>query len=92
MANFTVTVSDIDIKALENDILDVDEWIQNAVLGKINNCKKRMLTEWYPRLTADPEVESIPANDDSLITLIIARDDYKSRKQREVEIKDKYPK
>jgi len=88
MTNYTVTISDIDIKCLENDLMDVDDWIQHAVVGKIYNCKERMLRQWRPILTADSEVESIPANDDALATLIFARDDYSSRAERQAAIEE----
>ena len=68
---------------LKNDLRDIQDWVDNALLGKINNCKKRMIAEWQPKLTADPDVESIPADDDKLIALIVARDDYKTRLERD---------
>ena len=67
---------------LKNDLLDIQEWVDGAIDGKVNNCKKRMLAEWNPKLKADPDVETIPANDDDLIALIVARDDYKTRLER----------
>ena len=86
MANFTVTISDLDIKALEDDLLDIDEWIQGAVSGKINNCKKRMVRNWQQKLFNDPNVDSIPATADAMIEYVIGRDDYKNRITREAEI------
>ena len=65
--------------------VDINSWVTSAVDGKINNCKKRMIAEWTPRLMADSDVESIPANEDKLIELIVARDDYKDRVAREKE-------
>ena len=85
MADFNVTISDVDMKALENDLLDVNEWIQGAVNGKINNCTKRLINEWQPKLFADPEVENIPADTSAFINLVVSRDDYKNRVQRESE-------
>ena len=35
--------------------------------------------EWIPKLMADDSVDSIPADEDELIALIVARDDYKNR-------------
>ena len=67
---------------LKNDLLDIQEWVDGAIDGKVNNCKKRMLAEWNPKLKADPDVETIPANDDDLIAMIVARDDYKTRLER----------
>ena len=68
---------------LKYDLVDIQEWVDAAIQGKINNCKKRLLREWNPKLTADPDVESIPADDDKLIELIVARDDYMTRVERD---------
>lgn len=83
MATYTVTITDADETALDNDLLDKDVWIQAAVVGKIANCKKRMINEWRPIIFADDSVSSIPANDDDFIALIVARDDYKTRAERD---------
>ena len=85
MATYTVTISADDETALDNDLLDKDAWIQAAVTGKINSCKKRMINEWRPILFADDSVATIPANDDDFIALVVARDDYKTRVEREAE-------
>ena len=77
-----VTISDVNVSILENDLLDINQWVQNAVIGKINNCKKRMIAEWQPKLFADPTVENIPANEDDFINMVVARDDYKNMAQR----------
>ena len=83
MATYTVTITADDETALDNDLLDKDAWIQAAVTGKISNCKKRMINEWRPILFADDSVASIPANDDDFIALVVARDDYKTRAERD---------
>jgi len=80
------TLSTAEEAVLLNDLTDIQNWVDGAITGKINNCKKRMIAEWQPKLTADPEVESIPADDDKLIALIIARDDYKTRVERDADI------
>ena len=85
MATYTVTISTADETALDNDLLDKDAWIQAAVTGKIANAKKRMINEWRPILFADDSVTTIPANDDDFIALIVARDDYKTRVERDAE-------
>ena len=77
------TLTSTEETVLLNDLLDIQDWVDAAITGKINNCRKRMLLEWNPILTADPDVESIPANDDDLIALIVARDDYKTRAERD---------
>ena len=83
MATYTVTITEADETALDNDLLDKDAWIQAAVTGKIANCKKRMINTWRPIIFADDSVASIPANDDDFIALVVARDDYKTRAERD---------
>jgi len=81
----TVNISDLDEKILLNDLLDIDDWVQAAVVGKINNCKKRMANNAAAILKADASIESMPATDDGLITALLARDDYKNRAERDAE-------
>ena len=81
----TVELSGTDKLVLENDLLDVEDWVKKAVEGKVNNCKKRMFNDWMPRLRQDPEIESIPANDEKLVKFICKHKDYKNRQQREAE-------
>ena len=85
MAIYTVTITAADETALDNDLLDKDAWIQAAVVGKVANCKKRMINEWRPIIFADDSVATIPANDDDFIALVVARDDYKTRAERDAE-------
>ena len=80
---FTVDISDHNEKVLLNDLLDVDDWIQKAVIGKINNCGKRMSNEATAVLKADASVESMPATDEGLQKALFARDDYKNRAERD---------
>ena len=83
MATYTVTLSANDETVLDNDLLDKNAWIQEAVAGKVANAKKRMINEWRPKVFADDSVASIPANDDDFIAMVVARDDYKTRAERD---------
>jgi len=78
-----IDVTDTDALCLENDLLDIEEWIRAALWGKINNCKKRLIKEWHPRLLADETVRTLPADIDALVQLITSRADYQNRKQRD---------
>ena len=80
------TLTTTEEQVLSNDLLDIQAWVDGAINGKINNCKKRMLQEWQPKLLADPAVTSLPATEEELLALIVARDDYKSRTEREAEM------
>ena len=79
------TLSSTEEAVLKNDLLDVQDWVDGAIDGKVNNCKKRMLREWLPKLYDDDSVSSIPASEDEIVAMIIARDDYKDRAARGVE-------
>ena len=79
------TLTTLEESVLKNDLTDVGEWVKGAIDGKVNSCKKRMIAEWIPKLNADESVESIPANEEKLIEVIVARDDYKNRADRDKE-------
>jgi hypothetical protein len=79
------TLSSTEESVLKNDLLDVQDWVDKAIDGKVNNCKKRMLSEWLPKLYADDSVSSIPASEDEIVAMIVARDDYKDRAARDSE-------
>ena len=92
MANHTktVTLTDLQQKILSNDLYNdsdnagLDEWIQSAVDGKINNCWKRMQQEWTTKLMNDDSfTDSIPSNQADFVALVTARSDYKNRKARD---------
>ena len=86
MAKLTLTieVDDTNQTVLKNDLLDIDAWVQAAMTGKINNCWKRMQTEWTTKLMNDDSfTDSIPSNKADFVTLVTARSDYKDRKARD---------
>ena len=92
MANHTktTTLTDLQQKILANDLYTaadnsgLDAWIDDAVTGKINNCWKRMQSEWTTKLMNDESfTDSIPSNQADFVALVTARSDYKTRKQRD---------
>ena len=84
--NITVTINDSDEKVLLNDIADANTWVQEAVTGKINNCWKRMQTNWTTKLMNDSSfTDPIPSNKADFVTLVTSRSDYKNRAERDAE-------
>jgi|TARA_B100001059_G_C17691685_1_gene505294 hypothetical protein len=86
----TVSLTDLQQNILKNDLysaadnVGLDTWVQNAVDGKINNCWKRMQSEWTTKLMNDDSfTDAIPSNQADFVALVIARDDYKNRKARD---------
>ena len=80
----TVEVTDTEQAILLNDLLNINDWLQAAMDGKKNNAWKRMQQEWTTKLMNDDSfTDSIPSNQADFVALIIARDDYKTRTQRD---------
>ena len=81
MADLTITVviNDDNQAILKHDLLDINDCVQKAVVGKINNCTKRMAREATEVLKADDSVSSMPATNVDLCKALIARDGYKNR-------------
>ena len=86
----TVSLTDVQQTILKNDLYSdtdnagLDKWIQDAVDGKINNCWKRMQREWTTKLIDDDSfTDSIPSNQADFVALVTARDDYKTRTERD---------
>jgi len=86
MADLTVsiTLNDTQQSILNNDLLDIQQWIEQAVAGKENNCWKRMQTEWTTKLMNDDSfTDPIPSNQADFVTLVTSRDDYQTRTERD---------
>ena len=86
----TVSLTDLQQTILKNDLYSdtdnagLDDWIQAAVDGKINNCWKRFRQEWTQKLMDDESfTDPIPSNQADFVALVTARSDYKNRKQRD---------
>ena len=72
---------------LYNDVSDnagIDTWIQGAIDGKLNNCWKRMQTEWTTKLMNDDSfTDAIPSNQEEFVNLVLSQSSYQTRKQRD---------
>ncbi len=82
MIEYKRTITDYEQKVLENDLLDIVDWINKAIEGKINNCLKRLAKEEHQRLINEG-TDLIPAKLDSLCKNAFNRKDYKNRIERE---------
>ena len=80
----TVDVTDTEQAILLNDLLNIDDWLQAAMVGKKNNCWKRMQNEWVTKLMNDSDfTDSIPSSQADFVTLVTGRSDYQTRTQRD---------
>ncbi len=79
----TVNLTDQQVAILEYELLDINEWIQEAVNGRINYARNMLAEEAREVLEADAAVTVIPADRDELIAARMARSDYRNRKKRD---------
>ena len=83
----TVSVTETEQKILLNRILDIDDFLQKAMVGQIDHCWTLMQNEWITRLMNDASfTDPIPSNKDDFVALVTGRDDYKNRVEREAEL------
>ena len=89
-----ISVTDIQQKILSDRLYNdpstnegIGDWIQAAMDGKINNCWKKMQTEWTQKLMNDPSfTDPIPSNQEDFVNLVTSRPDYKNSKTRNDEL------
>ena len=68
----------------DTDNAGIDDWLQKAIDGKVNNCWARMQNTWTQKLMDDDSfTDPIPSNQKDFVDLVTARSDYKTRKQRD---------
>lgn len=82
MISYERTITDAEQAILEHDLLDITDWINKAIEGKIHNCKARAAKEYRAKLTAE-NAESLPTSDDVAVAAYFAREDYQNRAERE---------
>jgi hypothetical protein len=78
-----ITITVIEQSCLLHIVSDPEAWLLAAITEKTRLRRDALIQEWRPRLYADASVTELPANDDDLATLILARSDYKTRAQQD---------
>jgi len=91
MNSFTVQISDLEKKILEDQLTDIQEWLQAAIDGKINSIKKRLVKSEIDRLVNDPSVTNVPATPDAIVAAYFDLEGYKNRAEREAELLQQSP-
>ena len=85
MITYTRIITDDEQKMLENDLLDIKQWIDLAIAGKINNCLKRAARQ-YDEFAKNKNIPSVPSKDDLKVKEFFAHPDYKNRTARDASI------
>jgi hypothetical protein len=78
-----ITITDTEQKCLLHMVPDGEAWLLAAVTEKARLRRDALIKEWRPRLFADPAVTELPADNEALCELIMARSDYKTRVQQD---------
>ena len=60
---------------------DPEEWLRDAIVERVKQSQNELVRSWQRKLFDDPDVTELPANTEDLVHLIVARPDYKTRKQ-----------
>jgi len=79
-----IAITDTEHKSLLHIVSDPEAWLLAAIKEKARLRREALISEWRPRLYADDSVTELPASDDEMCALIMARDDYKTRLQQDV--------
>jgi len=71
-----ITIVDLSANCILAYIQNLEEWVIGAMMGQVNRGKKKMIAQYHPIIMADSSVTVMPATEDGLITMILARSDY----------------
>ena len=82
MKTFTIEITDEEYKVFCHEVADPELWINNAVAGKINSIRKRLIPVAVNELIKDPKTKSIPATEAKILTKHFSKSGYKNAKQR----------
>lgn len=82
MITYTRIITDDEQKILENDLLDVVDWINKAIEGKINNCMKRAAKQYEEKAKVE-NLPTVPTTEIAKARTLFARSDYKNRVARD---------
>lgn len=75
-------LSDDEVEILQHDLLDIEQWINDAINGKINSCLKRGANQHRMALKISG-AKTMPADDLVAFKEMINASGYKDRKNRE---------
>ena len=71
-----ITIPDLSGNCILSSVQNLEEWVYGAVLGQVNRGKKKMIAKYHAIIMDDASVTTMPATEDGLITMILARSDY----------------
>ena len=63
----TVELDDLEEKCLRYIAADPEDWVLNFIQARVFSVKQEIYNSEVKRMTADPNVENIPANVDAVV-------------------------
>ena len=63
----TVELDDLEEKCLRYMAADPEDWVLNFIQARVFSVKQEIYSSEVKRMTADPNVENIPANVDAVV-------------------------
>ena len=67
MNTFTITLTDVELKALSYVMADPQEWTQNAISNRARIASEELVAKETARMIADPNITMIPATAEEII-------------------------
>ena len=71
-----IIIADLSGNCILAYVQNLEEWVIGALMGQVNHGKKKLIAQYHPIIMADSSVTTMPATEDGLITMILARSDY----------------
>ena len=71
-----ITIADLSANCILAYVQNLEEWVIGGLMGQVNRGKKKMIAQYHPIILADASVTTMPATEDGLINMILARADY----------------
>ncbi len=75
-------ITDTEKALLEDDMVNIDEWVRNAIDAKINNMRTEFVAKYKDQVFDDPSIDTIPANTDGFVAVVTGSSWYKNAYQR----------
>lgn len=64
---FTITLNEVQVKALSYVMLDPEEWTRNVIFERARIAGEELVASETARMLADPSITEIPADNDTII-------------------------
>ena len=82
MQTITLQIEDIDWRALEDEIVNPEEWINGFVSDRARRHKDRLVAKEQQALIDDPTAETIPATVEGILESYFGHVGYQTRAEQ----------